>query len=112
MEWPKLKNIILVILAMTNLCLFFFVAQREWQQYHFQNQARKDVVAFLASRSITVDPDILPRDRDTLPPLTVVRDPGTGGHSGRPGCWQRRGTPGLRRGGVPLLRSERLHPVS
>ena len=74
MEWPKLKNIILVILAMTNLCLFFFVAQREWQQYHFQNQARKDVVAFLASRSITVDPDILPRDRDTLPPLTVVRD--------------------------------------
>lgn len=74
MEWPKLKNIILVILVMTNLCLFFFVAQREWQQYHFQNQARKDVVAFLASRSITVDPDILPRDRDTLPPLTVVRD--------------------------------------
>lgn len=71
MEWPKLKNIILAILAMTNLCLFFFVAHREWQQYHFQNQARSDAVAFLASRSITVDPDILPRDRDTLPPLTV-----------------------------------------
>lgn len=74
MEWPKLKNIILAILAMTNLCLFFFVAHREWQQYHFQNQARSDAVAFLASRSITVDPDILPRDRDALPPLTVVRD--------------------------------------
>lgn len=40
MEWPKLKNIILAILAMTNLCLFFFVAHREWQQYHFQNQAQ------------------------------------------------------------------------
>ena len=74
MEWPKLKNIILAILAMPNLCLFFFVAHREWQQYHFQNQARSDAVAFLASRSITVDPDILPRDRDALPPLTVVRD--------------------------------------
>ena len=28
MEWPKLKNIILVILVMTNLCLFFFVIFR------------------------------------------------------------------------------------
>ena len=74
MEWPKLKNIILAILAVTNLCLFFFVAHREWQQYHFQNKARSDAVAFLASRSITVDLDILPRSRDTLPPLTVVRD--------------------------------------
>ena len=56
MEWTKLKNIILAILAMTNLCLFFFVAHREWQQYHFQNQARSDAVAFLASRSITATP--------------------------------------------------------
>lgn len=74
MEWPKLKNVILAILAVTNLCLFFFVAHREWQQYHFQNKARSDAVAFLASRSIAVDPDLLPRDRDALPPLTVVRD--------------------------------------
>lgn len=103
MEWPKLKNIILVILAMTNLCLFFFVAQREWQQYHFQNQARKDVVAFLASRSITVDPDILPRDRDTLPPLTVVRDLEQEATLAA-GCWAAMWNARSPAGGVPLLR--------
>ena len=51
MEWPKLKNIILVILVMTNLCLFFFVAQREWQQYHHTFKTYRTTGWFFAYRS-------------------------------------------------------------
>ena len=31
METPKLKNIVLLILVLTNLCLLVFVVRQEWQ---------------------------------------------------------------------------------
>ena len=44
MEWPKLKNIILIILVLTNLCLVAFVAQRELRSSQMQRQARQEAI--------------------------------------------------------------------
>lgn len=41
MEWSKLKNIILIMLAAVNLCLLFFVVQREWRDSANQRQNRQ-----------------------------------------------------------------------
>lgn len=73
MEWPKLKNIILIILALTNLCLLVFVVQRELQNNYLQRRARSDAVQFLADRGVTVTEAQIP-DKETLLPQTVARN--------------------------------------
>lgn len=62
MEWPKLKNIILIILAATNLCLLVFVAQRELRDSYSRRQARSEAIQFLADRAVTVSEDQIPDD--------------------------------------------------
>ena len=73
MEWPKLKNIILLILVITNLFLLVFVLRREMGLYHAQKEARSNAVAFLAARGVEVDEEIIPRTGH-LAPQTVERD--------------------------------------
>lgn len=73
MEWPKLKNIILIILALTNLCLLFFVARGELQDRYLQHRARSDAIQFLADRGVTLTEDQVP-DRTGLMAQIVERD--------------------------------------
>ncbi|MGE4277193.1 MAG: hypothetical protein AB7E30_08455 [Lawsonibacter sp.] len=73
MEWPKLKNIVLIILALTNLCLFVFTARRDLQNSYYQRQTRSDAMEFLTDRGVTVDEDQVP-DKMDLAPQTVERD--------------------------------------
>lgn len=73
MEWPKLKNIILIILVATNLCLLAFVAQRELRASYTKRLARSEAIQFLADRSVTVAEDQIPDDM-TLTRQTVERD--------------------------------------
>ena len=54
MEWSKLKNIILIMLAAVNLCLLFFVVQREWRDSANQRQNRQQAVDFLTDRGIQI----------------------------------------------------------
>lgn len=72
MEWPKLKNIILIILILTNLCLLVFVAQGELRNSQLQRQAREEAIQFLADRGITVDEKQVPQTMELLP-QTVER---------------------------------------
>lgn len=62
MEWSKLKNIILIMLAAVNLCLLFFVVQREWRDSANQRQNRQQAVDFLTDRGIQIHEGQLPDD--------------------------------------------------
>lgn len=73
MAWSKLKTIILIILAATNLCLAAFVAHRAFLGGYAQVQARENVVAFLQKKGIAVEEQIVPGDME-LQPQAVVRD--------------------------------------
>lgn len=73
MEWSKLKNIVLLILAATNLCLLMFVLQQEWGELRVQQRTRSNAVAFLAQRGITVMEEQIPSTQQLLP-RTVERD--------------------------------------
>ena len=73
MEWSKLKNIILIILAITNLCLLVFVVNRELQDSSQQRQARQDAIQMLEGRGIQVEEDQIPHQTVLLPQV-VERD--------------------------------------
>lgn len=73
MEWPKLKNIVLIILAVTNLCLLIFVAHREFQDSYLRGRAWEDAIRFLADRGVTVAEDQVP-GHTVLTPKRVMRD--------------------------------------
>lgn len=73
MEWSKIKTIILIILAGTNLLLLSFVLRQDLQKRIVQLQARQEAVAFLEKNGVTVEENIIPKE-DTLQPQQVERD--------------------------------------
>ena len=73
MEWSKIKTIILIILAGTNLLLLSFVLRQDLQKRTVQLQARQEAVAFLEKNGVTVEENIIPKE-DTLQPQQVERD--------------------------------------
>ena len=75
MEWSKLKNIIILLLAATNLGLFSFVWGREWKQSRQLEQARAQAIEFLDSHSVETPNDQIP-ERMELLPRQVERDLG------------------------------------
>ena len=77
MAWPKIKNIIILMLLVTNLCLLAFVGWREIRDWQLQDKALEQAVSFLAERGIQVDERIVPRSAE-LPPMSMR---GSGGCS-------------------------------
>lgn len=73
MPWSKMKNIILVILAATNLALLILVGGRAIQGSRLLSQAREDSIQFLRSRGIEMDESVIPQSMD-LRPQIVERD--------------------------------------
>ena len=73
MAWPKIKNIIILMLLVTNLCLLAFVGWREIRDWQLQDKALEQAVSFLAERGIQVDERIVPRSAE-LPPIGMERD--------------------------------------
>ena len=72
MEWPKLKNIILIILLITNLFLLGLVGLREWNANRYEEQARTDAVQVLEQNGIHMEKEVLAEDV-ALPVATVTR---------------------------------------
>ena len=60
MEWSKIKTIILIILAGTNLILFSFVMRQDLQSRSVQQQTRQEAIAFLEKNGVAVDESIIP----------------------------------------------------
>lgn len=73
MPWTKLKNIILVILVITNLSLLALVAGPAIQGRQVASRAREDAIQFLHSRGVQVEESIVPETVSLLP-RTVERD--------------------------------------
>lgn len=73
MPWTKLKNIILIILALTNLCLLGFVLGQAFQTSRQEDQAREEAIRYLRDRGVQVDDGLIPRSVDLLPQV-VERD--------------------------------------
>lgn len=73
MESPKLKNIVLLILLVTNLFLLGFVGHRGLQNAWLEQQAREDAIRFLEERNVAVAQEQIPRSI-ALKPQTVTRD--------------------------------------
>lgn len=73
METPKLKNIVLLILALTNLFLLIFVVRQEGQERAQQKKARLEAIHFLENKGIQVEESRVPGQM-TLAPQTVERD--------------------------------------
>ena len=75
MEWPKLKNIILLMLLCVNAFLLVLEIQRQWESHTYAQGAREDAAAVLWETSrVHLDLDLLPQEL-SLPVLTVSRDP-------------------------------------
>ena len=74
MEGSKLKNIAILILVLTNLCLLGFVLQRELQDRYFRWQARSNAIQLLTEqKGVDLDESQVP-EQVRLRPQTVTRD--------------------------------------
>lgn len=74
MEWPKLKNIILLILLLLNGFLLVLVGTRYTESVKYERLALERTLQMLEARGIQADADRLAPAED-LAPLTVERDP-------------------------------------
>lgn len=73
MESSKLKNIILVILLLTNALLLSLMVFQRLENHQHRQQALADAVALLEQKGIAADLDALP-DGDFPGPMTLERD--------------------------------------
>ena len=73
MEWPKLKNIIILILLLANLFLLAMVGTQERDSARDREQALTDAVSVLERNGIQLDRTHVP-DELELTPLAVERD--------------------------------------
>ena len=73
MEWPKLKNIIILILLLANLFMVSMVVVQERDAVQYRKQALDNAVSVLENNGIRVDREQIP-DEMELTVLTVERD--------------------------------------
>ena len=73
MPWTKLKNMILLILVLTNLCLLGLVVGQSLQDSRQHRQTRENTIRFLSDRGVTVDESVIPDSID-LTAQSVERD--------------------------------------
>lgn len=73
MEWSKLKNIILLLLFITNLFLLALVGMQEWSSARYHAEARNDALEVLGKNGIQMALDDLPQDV-TLPLAQFSRE--------------------------------------
>lgn len=73
MEWPKLKNIIILILLTANLFLLAMAGVQQRDSAQYQEQTMQDVLTVLERNGITVASEVIP-EQMSLSCLTVQRD--------------------------------------
>lgn len=73
MESAKLKNIVLLILLITNALLLGLMIFQRVEARQYRQQALADAVELLEQRGISVDPGDIP-EGDFPQPMTLVRD--------------------------------------
>ena len=66
MEWSRIKTIILIILAVTNVSLLGFLVQRELQVQNARQEARQNSIQFLENNGVTVEDETVPEEMTLL----------------------------------------------
>ena len=72
-SWGKFKNIVLLILIGTNICLLLFVLHRQILNEYAQRQVRGQVQAFLSGNGISIADELIPSKME-LEPQIVIRN--------------------------------------
>ena len=67
MEWSRIKTIVLIILAITNISLLGFLLQREVRLQSAQDEALANAVLFLEKNGVSLDQGELPEEMALLP---------------------------------------------
>lgn len=75
MEWPKLKNIVLLMLVITNLFLLVFAVGRRGQELRQETQARASAIRLLTGKGIALEDEQVPQKIDR-PVLRLTMDRG------------------------------------
>ena len=73
MEWPKLKNIVILILLLANLFLLVMVVTQEHGAVQYQEQALTNTISVLERNGIQIDRGQIPSELE-LSPMTVERE--------------------------------------
>ena len=73
MEWPRLKNIILILLVFVNVFLLVLVLARQLEAEAYDRTAVTQAVQALADSGIAADPETLSK-ANGLTPIVFVRD--------------------------------------
>ncbi len=73
MPWSKLKNIIILLLVVTNLSLLAIALSQSIRDSRLRTQARDNAIQFLRDRGIQVEDAAVPQDA-ALPLQTAQRD--------------------------------------
>lgn len=67
MEWPKLKNIILILLIFTNICLLVLLGGPAWQDQQSQRQNRMEAIQLLEEKGIRISEETVPEQVELMP---------------------------------------------
>ena len=73
MESRRLKNIIILILALLNVCLLASLALRVSAEHASRRQAREQLVSLFAAAGVSLDEKLI-SDETPPPSLTLIRD--------------------------------------
>ena len=73
MEWSKLKNVILLMLAAVNLFLLVLVVYRDNRTFRLEQEAREDLIQILNENGISMEPGQFPKEA-SWPSLQVNWD--------------------------------------
>ena len=60
MEWSKIKNIVILLLALVNVFLLVLVVSQERRSVRYQEEARTEAVAVLAKNGVDFLPERIP----------------------------------------------------
>ena len=74
MEWPRVKNILIVLLALVNAFLFIVYITSNISDARAEQETRLNVVSVLSKCGFSIDESLIPGKRSVLYPLSVERN--------------------------------------
>lgn len=74
MEWPRVKNILIVLLALVNAFLFIVYITSNISDARAEQETRLNVVSVLSKSAFSIDESLIPGKRSVLYPLSVERN--------------------------------------
>lgn len=74
MEWPRVKNILIVLLVIVNVFLFIAYANSAMRDSRVEKETREHVTSVLEKRGFSMNPELIPQKGTVLYPARAARD--------------------------------------